>query len=120
MTPCWLWAGRKSKSGYGERFFRGKKKLAHRVAFFLEYGYWPTEIAHRCHTRACVRPSHLRDSSHTDNVRESRATKLTVEQVQKIRSTYTGAYGERIRLMRKYKIGNTQFRRIIRHESWTV
>jgi hypothetical protein len=118
MTPCREWSGRKSKDGYGERFYKGKKRLAHRVAFFEKHGYWPKEVAHKCHNRACIRPSHLKDATHTENVRESPATKLTLEQVEEIRRNYTGARGERIAIMRAYDISSSQFGRIKRGESW--
>lgn len=35
---CWNWQACKNKKGYGAISINGKKELAHRVAYFLEYG----------------------------------------------------------------------------------
>ena len=55
------------------------KKATH-VAWFLEYGYWPTkQMNHRCdeygnENKACVRISHLYDGSAWDNTRDAIAS----------------------------------------------
>lgn len=53
-----MWLGSREKGGYGK--FGGR--LAHRIAFERAFGPIPVglTIDHRCRTRACVRPDHLR------------------------------------------------------------
>src|SRR5438552_10966302 len=62
-TPaCWIWVGCRDRNGYG-RFEWGTKREgtlrsmeAHRVAFFLLYGRWPTPFGlHDCDNPPCVR-----------------------------------------------------------------
>lgn len=67
-SGCWEWKGRMNKDGYGRFTFRGKDCFAHRVSFFLNYEYWPEEVAHLCENRKCVRPSHLGDLTHPENM----------------------------------------------------
>ncbi len=67
---CWEWTGSKDVTGYGRIGFRGKTPLAHRVAWYLEYGEWPKEtIDHRvCSNPSCVRVSHMEDVSLRKNI----------------------------------------------------
>lgn len=67
-SGCWEWQGRLSDDGYGKFWFQGKNHRAHRVAFFINYGYWAEEVAHLCQNRRCVRPKHLADQSHPQNM----------------------------------------------------
>ncbi len=62
-TPdgCWLWRGSLSEYGYG-RVSKGGRcgscYLAHRVAWFIATGYWPSPeqtVCHTCDVPACVR-----------------------------------------------------------------
>jgi hypothetical protein len=59
---CWLWTAGTSRKGYGAILVEGKGRAAHRVAYELVNGPIPEgmQIDHMCHTRACVRPDHLR------------------------------------------------------------
>jgi HNH endonuclease len=95
-SPCWMWTGAVNSMGYGVYGIRSKTYKAHRVAWYLTYGYWPKQLNHKCHNRACVRPSHLYDGTQQQNVDDSIAlgtfrsgrvttAKLTAEQVVEIR-----------------------------------
>jgi len=59
---CWPWTGYVNEKGYGQCRFDGKKAGSHRIAWELTHheSLGSREIDHRCHTRACVNPSHLR------------------------------------------------------------
>lgn len=68
---CWFWQGSQNGRGYGKLGRQGKMYLAHRVAFFSEYGWCPRELDHICNERSCVRPNHLQPTSHRLNVLRS-------------------------------------------------
>lgn len=77
--PCWLWTAAKGPLGYGS-FMIGSRTdetrqivAAHRVAYWLEHGFWSTReqnLHHRCENTSCVRPSHLAIVSSHDHIRE--------------------------------------------------
>ena len=58
---CWVWAGAKTKRGYGKFGVRGKTVSAHRYAYLLLSG--PISdgllVCHGCDRPSCVNPEHL-------------------------------------------------------------
>jgi len=75
-SGCWLWQARRNKDGYGQ--FRVGRTIyfAHRVAFMLGYGRWPSSslmVLHSCDTPGCVNPAHLREGAATDNLNDTYA-----------------------------------------------
>jgi len=69
---CWVWTGYK-QSGYGRLFFRYKPMLAHRLSWAIANGRLPqNEICHRCDNPSCVRPTHLWEGSHRENMADMR------------------------------------------------
>lgn len=67
---CWIWQGYTTDEGYGRVGVNGKLVLAHRFAYADKVGPIPDGrlIDHRCMTRACVRPDHLRVATHSENM----------------------------------------------------
>jgi HNH endonuclease len=57
-----------TKEGYVRIRFRGKVLRAHRVAWFLSYGYWPKEIDHINGKVDDNRLINLREGTHEDNM----------------------------------------------------
>ena len=67
---CWLWTGAHTK-GYGQIRHNHKMYLAHRlpiVEFDLDKLTPSLKMDHRCHTPACVRPSHIRIGTQKQNI----------------------------------------------------
>lgn len=91
---CHEWQGSRVAQGYGRiGIGDGHYKRAHRVAWFLETGSWPTaQILHSCDNPPCVRIDHLREGTAADNIRDMDARgrrglkKLTRADVERIRT----------------------------------
>lgn len=71
-SGCLLWIGRVNHAGYGgiDVTVDGEDRpiLAHRVAFFLRHGRWPSRLVlHKCDTPACVNADHLFEGTSKDN-----------------------------------------------------
>lgn len=76
-TSCWRWKSAVRPS-HGEFYgcFRwtdpltGKADVpgAHRVAYFLTHGTLPDHGRHSCNNPICVRPSHILNGTHADNM----------------------------------------------------
>ena len=66
---CWLWAGTKTKGGYGVIANDRKRQYAHRVSYQINVGPIPptSVIDHKCHNPACVNPNHLQAVSQKQN-----------------------------------------------------
>lgn len=74
---CWPWGGSSSAEGYGlVRVRAGGLSAsvgAHRVAYYLDTGFWHwgrfgPVIRHLCHSPSCCNPRHLLAGSRADNV----------------------------------------------------
>ena len=68
-TKCLEWRGRRDKDGYGLTNYKRKTVKAHRLIWFLTYGYMPKNmILHSCDNPCCINIKHLREGSAQDNV----------------------------------------------------
>lgn len=67
---CWNWLGYTSKLGYGYFKYQGTRTLAYRYSFREANGSIRdgAMIDHICHNPRCVRPSHLREVTHKQNM----------------------------------------------------
>lgn len=91
-TPCWLWQGPTSGSGYkpheapkkgrGHGYPRmsldGSTTAVHLVMFTLFHGYIPgrKQVDHLCKNRCCVNPDHLELVTHKQNQKRRAASRL--------------------------------------------
>lgn len=85
IDECWPWLAGTYQRGYGKfkipagELEQGKTEAhyAHRVAFRLIYGWWPTPAAlHGCDNVQCcnaVNPDHVHEGTQAQNLREMTA-----------------------------------------------
>lgn len=87
FTPCWIWQGGTNHNGYGRASVSGRNQPAHRIFYERAGGVVPAgwQVDHLCFVPLCVNPTHLEAVTAVENVRRSRSTKLTAEDVAAIR-----------------------------------
>jgi hypothetical protein len=130
---CLLWPFQVDKDGYG-RVRPGGKRItygAHRVAFLLANGHWPTPCGlHSCDTPRCVNPRHIWEGSSADNnadrakkgrgligIRQPDA-KLTDEIVRQARIEYIPRKLGFHRLAKKYGVSKPAMMSAIKRKTW--
>lgn len=70
LGQCWIWTASAGSKWYGYFRLNGEFRSAHRISFFLEHGRWALNTLHACDQSKCVRPSHLFEGTHLDNMRD--------------------------------------------------
>lgn len=119
---CWEWTARIEPKGYGRFSFEKKPRLAHRMAWFLTYGYFPIasiQVCHKCDNRKCVNPAHLFLGTNSANQRDrclkGRASKkLSSEDVLEIRASDKSQR----ELAKTYKVDQALVQRIKANKIW--
>ena len=98
---CHIWTAGVDGKGYGAIGFRAKLHGAHRAAWFLVHGEWPTFLMHSCDTPRCVNVEHLREGTHAQNAadrtRKGRGrAKLNPAKVREIRRLLKAGVVQRV------------------------
>ena len=68
---CWAWTGAKKTGGYGNMWWNGKMRMAHRMWYEALRGRIPEGLVidHLCQQESCVNPWHLEAVTQAVNVR---------------------------------------------------
>ncbi len=145
LDDCWKWLGTKDRRGYG-RLNLGRRghgiAKAHRVSYALHFGDpGDLEVCHRCDNPACVNPNHLFLGTHADNMADmaqkgyrkgiydgpthrnrgekNGQSKLTEDDVQKIRTAATAGEKSQRQIAKEFGIRRQTISRIVRGECWS-
>lgn len=72
-TCCWVWTASLDDVGYGRIWDGERQVLAHRFSYLLARGVLAnSDVCHHCDTPACVRPDHLFDGTHLENMTDAK------------------------------------------------
>lgn len=84
-SGCWLWLGSVSGRGYGRIQAGGKSRAAHRVSYEEATGTTIPEgmlCDHKCRTRLCINPDHLRIVDSRTNIVENSTSVSAINAVK--------------------------------------
>ncbi len=74
---CWLWTMYCMKHGYGQRWYKGKVYLVHRLVAWFMWGVpldrTDISVRHTCDNPPCFNPDHLIPGTQGENVRDTRS-----------------------------------------------
>lgn len=130
---CWPWIAHCSSDGYGHFRYDGEMRHAHTVAWILEYGKLPPGFVVRhyiCNNRPCCNPSHLKDGTQLDNMKDrdlagrtangerSGGSKLTEREVEEIRVLWDTSKRSAAYIGRMYGVSSNQIALIGRRKNW--
>lgn len=127
---CWIWMGKRHRSGYGEVFINGKGILCHRYAWKQTYGHIPHGlfVCHHCDTPSCVNPTHLFLGTARDNTQDrdrkertakgekSGTAKLTSTQVLDMRALKGTVSNKKIAIL--FSIHLSTVEKILGRKTW--
>jgi hypothetical protein len=131
---CWEWTGSITPKGYGMFRYNGKTQTAHRVSWQINRGEIPygADVLHICDNRKCINPDHLWLGTDQDNMddmynkgrdwhlsREKHPmAKLTVEEVDAIRSIYSNGDATQRQLAKEFGVHQGTIFYIVNNKHW--
>ena len=132
---CWLWTASCDTAGYPTIRVDGKLRRASHIAFELYSGHPVPNgsvLMHSCDTPRCVNPRHLSvGTKHLNNVdkmlkgrcnpskgEHHHASKLTADDVKKIRSMFSSGGHTFISIAAMFHVKRTTIARAVRGKNW--
>jgi len=132
-NACWIWT-KSGHNGYGQLWIDGRCVVVSRFAWELANGRAPRKgyfICHHCDNPACVRPEHLFEGTHADNMADMVAkgrsgcegeknsqAKLTAKQVLEIRAAYGRGGISQAKLATQYGVARNTISCIVCKKRW--
>lgn len=134
-SSCWNWVAYKKKNGYGQFWFEGYMRLAHRVSYQLYVGEITDnlQVLHKCDNPACVRPSHLFLGTIADNMHDCvnkgrnrymvhsgekhGSAILTEDEVKTIREMWANG-ARQVDLAKQFGVSQPTISGIVHYRSW--
>lgn len=95
-TGCWNWLVMLNPAGYASTRINGKTQRVHKLLYEIINGPVPKglELDHTCRNRRCINPDHLEPVTHAVNMQRGKITKLTEDQVRRIRLLSANGYSQ--------------------------
>lgn len=134
LGGCWVWTVSKCRAGYGTFWCAGKVRASHRVSIVIHGGDLidGLDVLHSCDRPFCVNPSHLRQGTVSDNVKDSIVrgrhvaprgeasgmSKLTESQVKEIRRLFHEEGAHKLGLAKKFGVARSVILYIITRQTW--
>jgi DNA-binding CsgD family transcriptional regulator len=117
---CWVWLGSICGGGYGKVTINTINHSVHRLFYTEAKGPIPVgyDIDHLCKNIRCVNPDHLEAVTRTVNIRRSSITKLTKEDVEKIRALYKKGNHTQLEIAKMFNINHAYVSNIINRVCW--
>lgn len=131
---CWRWDGATNDAGYGQFWFKGRLRYAHRVSWEVANGRSPGRglvVRHSCDNPPCTNPRHLLVGTVADNnddkVRRGRAVyavgtavgsaKLNPQLVREIRMLYRSGWSKS-EIARRMGCAQPTIRNVLIGKTW--
>lgn len=136
---CIEWPNNRNAGGYGLAYWRGRRQLAHRLAFAVAQNVDVESligvvIRHKCDNPACINQWHLESGTQADNVQDMidrnrfvnrslkgsavRGAKLSESDIPVIRARLAAGESS-TRIIQEYGVSKSTVNRIRRGESWS-
>jgi len=124
-SGCILWNGHIDMRGYGR--FRWEKQAigAHRGAWLIAHGSIAdgAQVLHKCDVKRCVNVEHLFLGTHADNMWDKASKgrggrKLTLDQVNEMRTLWAGGNHTQVELGRMFGIRPQEIWKIVHRQTW--
>lgn len=113
---CWEYNKYIAPNGYASvATSRSTSELAHRLSYRYFVGDIPEgkQIDHLCRNRKCVNPAHLEAVTQRENIRRGLLTKLSFEDIDRIKDMYNMKLMKQQQLAEMFGVGQDVISRVV-------